>query len=459
MLGTVPKQNKAIYLGYKGYVDTDMQFSEFFGSDHTVMAWYMPQYPYGNTGPIVAENGSGVYAFGQEDYRKGDGSNGDAGSPVFYVQVGNKRVRYLLPEMIPGRWIHVSVVRKGDTISLFVWGVKRKAMEVTNKETNATKFVPDIKVSTASSLPNGTLRFGRRTSGPSGSKAIWQAYGLIDDIAVFDKALTGTAITSIIAKKRLTGHEDGLLAGWSFEKRVSGTRPLPPKLSRSWTKKPRAYHMPISKDRNSGRDDDAFNNPFVIGEVSKPVQLPFKKNEVWRVIQGQDDPGSSHNGFAAFCYDFAVAGKPQTGDYPNGTAHAPVYAGAAGKIVHYRKAGRFTGPREPYSMRIRVGPNEHIGYLHLEAGTFNSKATGGTCDADNNCTIPVSSAPTIGKGALVAKQGPKAAHLHFSGSGVPGERMTIPIAFTNYWASDDQGKTWVKVLKGHPKKGQWIKRD
>jgi hypothetical protein len=457
-LGYVPDQNKAIYFGYKGHVDTDLAFTEFFGADHTVMAWYMPQYPHGNTGPIVAENGAGTWAFGQDDYRLGDGDNGDAGSPVFFLQVGNQKVNYLLPEMTAGKWIHVAIVRKGDVVSLYVWGVKRKPVMVTNKATNATTEVPEIKVSKASGLPSGTLRFGRRTDG-SGSKAVWQAYGMIDDVAIFSKALTGNDITSIIAKARLTGNEAGLVAGYSFEKPISDAKPLPAKLARTWTQPSRTYHMPVSADRNSTKDKVVFVNPFVIGEVSKPVQLPFKKNEVWYVIQGQDDPSSSHNGYAAFCYDFMVANQPQTGTYPEGTAMAPVYAGATGKIVSYRKDGAFDGPREPYYMRIRVGENEHIGYLHAAANSLNADATGGTCDADHNCDIPVASAPTIDKGELVQKQGPKAAHLHFSGAGFPGESMTIPIAFTDYWASDDNGATWQHILRGHPKKGQLIKRE
>ena len=221
-VGKVPDENKAIYLGYKGHIDTDLGFDEFFAADHTVMAWYMPQYPHGDTGPIVAENGSGTYAFGQDDYREGDGGNGDAGSPVFFVQVGNKKVRYLLPEMIPGKWIHVAVVRKGDTVSLFVWGVKRTPVVVTNKSTNATSPAAEIEVSGASGLPSGKLRFGRRTNGSSGDKATWQAYGLIDDIGVFTKALNGSEITSIIAAKRFKGSEGGLLAGYSFEKKPPG---------------------------------------------------------------------------------------------------------------------------------------------------------------------------------------------------------------------------------------------
>jgi Concanavalin A-like lectin/glucanases superfamily len=458
-IGAVPAQNKAIYLGYKGHIDTDVEFAEFFTADHTVMAWYMPQYPHGDTGPIVAENGSGTWAFGQDDYRLGDGDNGDAGSPVFFVQVGNKKVNYLLPEMIPGKWIHVAVVRKGDTVSLYVWGVKRTPVTVTNKSTNATSPAAEIKVSGASGLPSGKLRFGRRTTGSSGDKATWQAYGLIDDVAVFTKTLNGNELTSIIAAKRLKGNESGLLAGFSFEKKPQGGIALPSKLARPWTQQPRAYHMPVSDVRNSNDDRGVFDNPFVVGEVSAEVQLPFKKNEVWFVIQGQDDPSSSHNGYAAFCYDFMVANKPQTGSYPNGTAHAPVYAAATGKLVSYRKDGAFDGPREPYYTRIRVGEDEHIGYLHHEAGTLTDKAAGGLCNAStHDCDIAVASAPTLNQGAFVAKQGPKAAHLHFSGSGVHGESMTIPIAFTNYEASDDNGATWNHILRGHPKKGQLVKR-
>jgi hypothetical protein len=34
----------------------------------------------------------------------------------------------------------------------------------------------------------------------------------------------------------------------------------------------------------------------------------------------------------------------------------------------------------------------------------------------------------------------------------------FPIAFSDDWASDDDGETWVKVWRGHPKKGQLIER-
>ena len=451
--GWVPAQNWAIYLGYKGHIDTDFAFSEFFAEDHTVTAWYMPQYPYADTGPIVAENGGGTYAFGQDDYRLGDGGNGDAGNPVFFVQVGSKKVIYLLPGMTAGKWMHVAVVRKDDKFSLYTDGVKRTPVRIVDRAANTTANEPEIQVTSNTGSPTGTLRFGRRTDGTADSNATWQTYGLIDDIAVFDKALSKSAIEAMIANKRLTGHEAGLLAGWSFEEPASN-KPLPPKLNQAWTKSTRAYHRVVKKDRSTA-DNSLFDNPLLVGALSTAIRLPFAKDEVWEVIQGQNDPGGSHNGSAAFTYDFRLAGQPQSGTYPNGTAYAPVQAAATGLVVSYRKDGSFPGPREPYFVRIRVGEDEMISYLHLDDETITSNATGGTCDAEHDCEVDENDAQTIQQGARVAKLGPMAAHLHFGGR---GRGNTIPVAFTNYWASDDGGATWKQVLRGHPLAGQKIKR-
>ena len=63
--------NRAAAIGWRGCVDTDLNFSEFFGSDHTVMGWFMLQYPVGYAGPIWAERGSGTYFVGQGNFRYG----------------------------------------------------------------------------------------------------------------------------------------------------------------------------------------------------------------------------------------------------------------------------------------------------------------------------------------------------------------------------------------------------
>src|SRR5262249_12213832 len=60
--------NLGVALGWRGYADTDLNFSEFFSGDHTVMVRFMPQYPNAYPGPILAENGSGTYVIGQGEY-------------------------------------------------------------------------------------------------------------------------------------------------------------------------------------------------------------------------------------------------------------------------------------------------------------------------------------------------------------------------------------------------------
>jgi hypothetical protein len=122
---------------------------------------------------------------------------------------------------------------------------------------------------------------------------------------VFDRALGSTALAGIVAAKRLRGNEDGLLAALPFEKADAGEQ-LPKKLRGAWPNNHRAYHMPVSSNRASGKDNDVFHNPFVIGAIARPLRLPFKKGEVWRVMQGYDAPDGSHRSAAAFCWDLVL---------------------------------------------------------------------------------------------------------------------------------------------------------
>ena len=50
-MGTI---NLAAWFGWRGSLDTDLKFSEFFFGDHTVMFRCMRQYPNAGPGPVVA---------------------------------------------------------------------------------------------------------------------------------------------------------------------------------------------------------------------------------------------------------------------------------------------------------------------------------------------------------------------------------------------------------------------
>ena len=58
-------------------------------------------------------------------------------------------------------------------------------------------FGGPFKVPTSATVPNGTLRFGRRTHGQTINGHVGQFYGLLDDIAIFSGALSATEIKTI----------------------------------------------------------------------------------------------------------------------------------------------------------------------------------------------------------------------------------------------------------------------
>ena len=64
-LGGSAATNNAAAFGWRGYADTDLQFSEFYGSNHTLSVRFMLQYPNAYTGPILSVDGSGAFFRGE----------------------------------------------------------------------------------------------------------------------------------------------------------------------------------------------------------------------------------------------------------------------------------------------------------------------------------------------------------------------------------------------------------
>ena len=226
-------------------------------------------------------------------------------------------------------------------------------------------------------------------------------------------------------------------------------------------------------DNRADTDSRGFNHPDYEATVSQPLQLPFKAGDVWRVVQGYDDGASSHNGFAAFSYDFAlVPDNPHYPwlSYPYSTAYAPIYSTCASQSINYTLNGPLVDGREPNKVHAQVykgkdgkgddvyAQNEFLEYLHLAPYSITNSITNGVCDPNTFiCTgMPVS----IQKGEILANDGPGAAHLHFSALNTLDKKkqVTIPVAFEKYNYSEDNGATWHYVFRGYPKDDQWIKR-
>lgn len=487
--------NSAVYLGWGAYVDTTVNFNGFFDGDHTVMCWFMPQFVHANYQPVIAENGGGVYLAGLAAY--GDGNVifhkdigtefNKAGDPVFFVQVGSERRIYLAPEASEGAWIHLALVRKGNRFSLFLNGVRKtpvkfKRVMTTIKDSDGNDVEvlkekvaePDTEIEVPGAnftkKPSGTLRIGRRTSGSEGSKSLWQTYALVDDVAVFTKALTSADITKIISDRRLGGGESGLLACWPFDTPGSdaagvfrtfklSTRPgvMP-------TIQPRTVPVVLSVSASRSSDNDArlLSEPGLIKQCHVVVPLPFKAGEVWRASQGMNSELGSHSGASAFCYDLILD--------KGGTGNTPVFACVTGKVIAYRKDDDST-PREGNRVKIKYIADRVVSYLHLAKNSLNEVIKGGTLDTGDDAVDPKDDqfiftdkdAPELKAGDFVGKVGPHAKHLHFGARGsigpyVQDQAPTIPLAFRDFDLFDPQTNTWKPVVAGFLRKGDIFRK-
>ena len=374
----LPSQNKAIYLGWGGYVDTQSDFNVFFDSDHTLMTWFMPQYLYAYRGPIFTNTGEGTYFFGMEDYRMGDGGLKDEGNPVMTLQVGDQQKLFLVPGLTRNQWHHLAVVRSDDVIRVYMDGSKLQPVKILDKVGNLIVQDTELAVNGVST-PQGTLRFGRKEAGQDTST---QLYGLLDDAAVFNRALSTLEIDGIRNNKRLSGNESGLLLGWSFDQPKKGEPPLSPFINATAHLNGRATRVTVTPDRFDIADGAAYYAPYLLGTVVEATQLPFKADEVWKVIQGYDSRGGSHNGFAAFCYDFGLAKSEPHKLYPDSTVFAPIYSASYGHITYYVKDDapkeEEGGPQEQNVIFVKTAENEYLSYRHNEQYSIEDKFDKGT---------------------------------------------------------------------------------
>ncbi len=135
----------ALSCTWGGFADTDVDFTEFFGQDHTIAVRFMLQYPQAYTGPMLSVNGSGTFIIGQGDYFESPGSQ-----TKLVLRIGSKHVTH--PENFSaGTWHHLAVVRHGNNFTLYLDG----------KPTGTSLTF------SGSGGPAGKLRFGKDTFDPA----------------------------------------------------------------------------------------------------------------------------------------------------------------------------------------------------------------------------------------------------------------------------------------------------
>lgn len=470
---TKPKQNYCVYFGPRSVIATELDFSSFFDQPHTIAGWFMPQYTVGSChGPLFAASGPERYFVGQGDYRSGNtlttkmnlapGVATKAGDPVLAVYAGSESRIFLAPTFKSGVWQHVAVVRQpalstGDVLALYLNGKKLDPVTVTANYVAGGLSSKTVSSTSDLALPAslhgadlGQLVLGRSIH-PTSPSGYAQAYGLLDDVAVFDHALTPATINDLIAKKRLSGYETGLVAGWGFDVPSAGNI-LPAKLSAAISEQGVDPNLTVSSDRNSDADKGILDNPWVIAVSTPTVKFPFAAGDAWQVIQGYCNPTVSHNGdAAAFSYDLRrVVGA---------SGNTPVHAAAGGYVFNYFNHPTPSGAMEGntvnlYNDQMDLG----VTYMHLADNSLPEAVVDGD---------PIPAGPPdylqvwpeermIYGGQEVGKDGPVANHLHLAGweTFVPPNMPltlqvalgTIPIAFEDVEVLTTDIQNWFTPL-------------
>jgi hypothetical protein len=412
----------AITTSWKSYVDTDLNFSEFFARSYTIVLRFMPQFPNAYEGPMVAENGSGVFVLGQGDFLAGT-----AGSKL-YVGVGSQAMTFAAV-LTTGQWHHLALAANVSATqhvyTLYLDGVPLGS--------------PLTVAAADTRLPQGTLRFGKRTTGQTINGHDAQYYGILDDIAVFSKQLSQAEIQGLRdGVLHLTGSESNLLAGYNF-----ATGPAPATLARPVTLHGGAQRVTVSASRSNAADAPLLPLPA----NQQFMDPPFPPGQAWYVIQGYDTADGSHKGYASFCWDFDIADHPQQGAYPNGSDGAPFHAAAPGTVVTVKQAG-VAGTANPANMvEIQQAHGEICAYLHLRKDSALVQVGDGATMAE--------------KLALVGDTGANvgAFHLHLAATNMPDGTsgfVTFPVALRDYELRTG-GSSWQSVPLGMPLAGQVIR--
>ncbi|HKO52614.1 MAG TPA: peptidoglycan DD-metalloendopeptidase family protein [Polyangiaceae bacterium] len=407
----------ALSLAWSGSAQANIDAQQLNG-DHTLSMRFMPAYEAAFRGVLLADE-SGSYRIGLAPYAT-------LSAAAIEVSVGGAIFSYPLPapaltnndfrEGVPqqprAKWRQLAVNRQGVRVTVNLDGAK-------------------VGELTAGSLPaTGKLYLGRLAH-PDGPQD--QYYGLIGQVIIDEQALAPSSLS------------------------LRGSASL----------------VPVSSDGDAQLDARRLPEPTHTTRFS----LPFPDKQVWLVIQGVNS-ALSHHDIAAFALDFIqvdpglVRGNPERrpGGSHGATDGASLVAAAGGRVVSVvdcfanDNSGRCTndgnqappigrsGARNRNLICVEHSAGETTCLLHLRQGSVRV--------APN---AQVERGATLG---LAGRTGVPAPHLHFAlcdraEPSEPGEftdLVTLPVAFDDYFASDDFGKTWRHVARGTPTPGQWVTR-
>jgi murein DD-endopeptidase MepM/ murein hydrolase activator NlpD len=424
--------NLAAAFGWQGAVDTNLNFAEFFSRDHTIAARFMLQYARAYQAPILSVKGAGNYMVAVAGY--GDGR---IKAERLLVTINERSYYYTAAgKLDPEKWHWVALVHEGSRLKLYLDGIELK---------------PDgssTEITSSMSAPAGTLRMGRRANGDA------QFYGLIDDVAVFDNALSLKTLKSYYQEsRRLAGTEAGLVAAYLFDRTPAASYAARETVRHSVAFTSPAMEISVSSTRDNKQDAPSLPLPF----NRTKVLLPFAAGQAWRVIQGYGQ-SLSHNGGGCFSWDFArVDGS---------SVEQPVYAAAAGRVVAISD-NNDPEPSDNISkdnfnyLQVEIAAGEFVTYLHMKNGSLIESLRQFAPDSfpATFAPFPLAAGAQVGKvGNTWLKEQPDNWHLHFAGVPYVNSPVSIPLAFSDYEVYDSQAKTWRRVERGVPQQNQVVRR-
>jgi hypothetical protein len=447
----------AASFGQTGVVDTDLPFGLALNYNHTVSAEFMLQHWHSQTAPLLAARSrSDLYSL-TYDYMASPSR-----VAKLVLSVGGRTATFastvlmvadsIAPVPDAPAWHHVAVVRQGTTWLLYLDGVRQSG-------TGNVDAAGNLVVPAGSPMPpfSDTLRVGRNADGD----AVSQFFGLVDEVAVYNAALTQSEIASSLVNKKPNRNDARLDAYYPFDYNA----PAPG----SWVYHASTFTGSVFRRTVSTGRTAADASAFLTPQNQTTMQLPFKMNDAYLVLWGNEI--NSHVGGAAFSWDFVRIGPGWSGsDIQTNTAGQPLFTTAAGTVFSACDQGDAAcnggqlaakGPLiDGYnSILIQHLPTEISTFLHVQTNSVNEAF------ADNGYLFSPTSpgAPTLSVGAhqhiadIGTRSAPGAAlnyHLHFA---VGTTAVTTPTAFTHYEASDDDGAHWHLVDRGVPATGQWVR--
>ena len=197
----------ALALTWGGAAGTGIGFNEFFDDNFTIAVRFLRRYPNGYAGPMFCvggSNASGVFFAGQGDYGRSDLPPTLLPDPLpplngmanLQIAIGEEVRTLWLPD--DREWHHLALVCRSGETRIYVDGDAKGGV-----------------IPKPSQRPSGTLVLGRLEGRPPLGRGN-QFLGLLDDFAIFRAALLEHRVKSLANAKRLSGHELGLLAGYTF---------------------------------------------------------------------------------------------------------------------------------------------------------------------------------------------------------------------------------------------------